>query len=176
MRNPIVSGSTDLWQRVWMFYSERSGGSGSGRMSAGLQMGHSVRRCSERPSTCPSKVEKKIPSAPREKQAGIFCCYFLFFNYVYFCLPCAAANYATDWNWLSTGRAETRPGEGGRRWNLEWKMKKKKQVAKMVPRYGVAQLVVCNPLWGHGFIGSFPKPFFLKKKIFKKCKFLISNF
>lgn len=58
MRNPIVSGSTDLWQRVWMFYSERSGGPGSRRMSAGLQMGHSVPRCRKNPSTCPSKVEK----------------------------------------------------------------------------------------------------------------------
>lgn len=78
MRNPIVSGSTDLWQRVWMFYSEWSGGSGSSRrMSAGLQMGHCVPRCTTSPSTCPSKVEKGR-SARRENWKIVVAFYVVF--------------------------------------------------------------------------------------------------
>lgn len=86
MWNPIVSGSTDLWQHVWMYYSmpvEAWAAGGWTELHASQTGGKRNNL-----STCPSKMQRA--EVHRQKQQ----------------LFSVMAHYATYWNLESIHRAE----------------------------------------------------------------------
>lgn len=94
MWNPIVSGSTDLWQHVWMYYSKAAevrpaGGWTQDYRQAALYI---LKKESEHMAF---KVAKKQKYTDGKNNNSFF---FLLFSVV--------AHYATDWNLDSIHRAE----------------------------------------------------------------------
>lgn len=114
MWNPIVSGSTDLWQHVWMYYS----------------MPVEVREAGERTQDYRHKQQQSECMSFRKCKEQKYTDK----NNICFFLPVSVvAHYATDWNLESIhraelSRAEPSRAEPGRGFKLQLPKKKKSKM------------------------------------------------
>lgn len=109
MWNPIVSGSTDLWQHVWMYYS----------------MPVEVREAGERTQDYRHKQQQSECMSFRKCKEQKYTDK----NNICFFLPVSVvAHYATDWNLESIHRAEPSRAEPSRAVASSYSCQKKKKI------------------------------------------------
>lgn len=129
MWNPIVSGSTDLWQHVWMYYS----------------MPVEVREAGERTQDYRHKQQQSECMSFRKCKEQKYTDK----NNICFFLPVSVvAHYATDWNLESIHRAEPSRAEPSRAVASSYSCQKKKNQRWCLTLPGHAEVLLNRSCYG----------------------------